>query len=82
MDTLGRRFLLIGGSSIMTAAHLIIAVLVGLYGQSWPEHRPEGWASVAMLLVYMLAFGASWGPVPWAMPSGNSPQSPAMLRVR
>ena len=73
MDTLGRRFLLVGGASFMTAAHMIIAVLVGLFGQNWPAHRPKGWASVAMLLVYMLAFGASWGPVPWAMPSGNFP---------
>lgn len=71
MDTLGRRFLLLGGSGLMTAAHVIIAVLVALFGQNWPAHRPQGWASVALLLVYMLGFGASWGPVGWAMPSGK-----------
>lgn len=71
MDTLGRRPLLLVGSAIMAISHIIIAVLVGMYGQNWPAHRAEGWASVAMLLVYMLFFGASWGPVPWGMPSGK-----------
>lgn len=73
MDTLGRRFLLLGGSGMMAASHIIIAALVGLYSDDWPAHRPAGWASVAMLLVYMISFGASWGPVPWAMPSGKLP---------
>ncbi|KAI4101881.1 MAG: hypothetical protein L6R37_004702 [Teloschistes peruensis] len=29
----------------------------------------------ALLLFYMLSFGASWGPVPWAMPSEIFPSS-------
>lgn len=75
MDRLGRRTLLLGGASLMFLAHLIIAVLVGLFDSDWPAHRPEGWASVAMLLIYMLGFGASWGPVPWAMPAEVFPSS-------
>jgi len=70
MDTLGRRWLLLSGAALMTVCHIIIAVLVGLYSDNWTAHTAEGWASVALLLLYMLAFGASWGPVPWAMPSG------------
>ena len=69
MDRFGRRPLLLWGSFFMTISHLIIAILVGLYSDDWPAHRPEGWVSVAFLLFYMLSFGASWGPVPWAMPS-------------
>lgn len=72
MDSLGRRSLLLSGALLMTISHVIIAVLVGLYSDNWPAHRPQGWASVALLLVYMIAFGASWGPVGWAMPSGKS----------
>lgn len=89
MDTLGRRWLLLSGAALMTVCHVIIAVLVGLYSDNWPAHTAEGWASVALLLLYMLAFGASWGPVPWAMPSGmiqlgilNTERSPLTQRRR
>jgi hypothetical protein len=71
MDKLGRRFLLLGGSALMTISHMVIAILVGLFSSNWPAHRGEGWTSVAFLLFYMLSFGASWGPVPWALPSGK-----------
>ncbi|CRG83041.1 Sugar carrier protein C [Talaromyces islandicus] len=75
MDSLGRRTLLLGGSALMAISHIIIAVLVGLYSNDWPAHHGQGWASVAFLLFYMLAFGASWGPVPWAMPAEIFPSS-------
>lgn len=75
LDRFGRRKILMCGSVGMLASHLIIAVLVGLYSDSWPSNRDKGWASVALLLFYMLAFGASWGPVPWAMPSEIFPSS-------
>ncbi|KAL4895131.1 general substrate transporter [Aspergillus ambiguus] len=75
MDSLGRRTLLLGGALGMTISHVIIAILVGLYSENWPAHRPQGWVSVAFLLVYMIAFGASWGPVGWAMPSEVFPSS-------
>lgn len=75
MDAFGRRPLLLSGSMVMCLSHLIIAVLVGKYSNNWPAHRPEGWASVAMLILYMVAFGTSWGPVPWAMPSEIFPSS-------
>lgn len=70
MDTLGRRWLLLSGALLMTVCHVIIAVLVGLFSDNWPAHTAEGWASVAMLLLYMLGFGATWGPVGWSLPSG------------
>jgi MFS family permease len=60
MDRIGRRPLLLWGSAVMFISHLIISVLVGKYSHDWPSYRPEGWASVAMLLVFMLGFGASW----------------------
>ncbi|KAI5361175.1 Putative major facilitator, sugar transporter, major facilitator superfamily [Septoria linicola] len=75
MDKLGRRPLLLIGSALMFISHLVISVLVGLYSDDWPSYRAQGWACVAMLLFYMIAFGASWGPVPWAMPSEVFPSS-------
>ncbi|CAD6573763.1 MAG: hypothetical protein ASARMPREDX12_006232 [Alectoria sarmentosa] len=75
MDKFGRRPLLLWGSCFMTLSHLIIAILVGKFSSDWPDHRAAGWVSVAFLLFYMLSFGASWGPVPWAMPSEIFPSS-------
>ncbi len=75
MDKFGRRKLLMVGSVFMTISHVIIAALVGQFSSNWPAHTAEGWTSVAFLFLYMLAFGASWGPVPWAMPSEIFPSS-------
>lgn len=65
MDAYGRRPLLLLGSAGMTVCHLIIAVLVGLYFDSWADNKDKGWVSVAFLFAYMLIFGMTWGPVPW-----------------
>lgn len=75
MDRVGRKPLLVWGSALMSVSHIIIAALVGVFGKDWTHHRNAGWASVAFLLFYMLAFGATWGPVPWAMPSEIFPSS-------
>lgn len=81
MDSAGRRVLLLTGSVFMTLAQVVIATLVRLYGEDWPGHRQQGWTSVAFLLFYMLVFGCSWGPVPWAMPSGKPGYHAASCRV-
>nr|CBS32700.1 hexose transporter [Colletotrichum graminicola] len=75
MDRFGRRWILLVGSLGMTISHTAIAILVGLYSNDWPSHTTQGWVSVAFLLLYMLVFGATWGPVPWAMPSEVFPSS-------
>ncbi|THV47620.1 hypothetical protein BGAL_0299g00100 [Botrytis galanthina] len=69
MDRYGRRPLLMIGSFFMTISHVMIAVMVCLFSYDWHTHQAAAWVSVAFLLFYMVAFGASWGPVPWAMPS-------------
>lgn len=75
MDRFGRRKLLLWGAVCMFIAHFIISVLVGLYNGHWTEHKAAGWASVAFLLFFMLGFGATWGPIPWAMPAEIFPSS-------
>ncbi|KAK4960263.1 hypothetical protein LTR10_003157 [Elasticomyces elasticus] len=75
MDYFGRRVLLLRGSIAMFVCHAVVAGLVGNYGKDWPAHRAQGWTAVAFLLAYMVSFGASWGPVPWALPSEIFPSS-------
>ncbi|EUC46368.1 hypothetical protein COCMIDRAFT_25582 [Bipolaris oryzae ATCC 44560] len=75
MDRFGRRSLLLSGAALMFICHLIIAVLVGKFGGRWADYSTEGWVAVAFLFFYMFSFGATWGPVPWAMPSEIFPSS-------
>jgi sugar porter (SP) family MFS transporter len=75
MDRFGRRPLLLIGAALMFVCHLIIAVLVGKFGGRWASFPVEGWVAVAFLFFYMFSFGATWGPVPWAMPSEIFPSS-------
>lgn len=75
MDKYGRRPLLLGGAACMAIAHIIISVIVAKYQDSWPTHQAAAWASVAMLLFFMLSYSATWGPIPWAMPSEIFPAS-------
>lgn len=75
LDRFGRRSILLMGSVGMFISQAVIAILVFKFSSDWPSHRPEGWTSVAFLLFYMISFGASWGPVPWAMPAEIFPSS-------
>ncbi|KAK1013877.1 hypothetical protein LTS01_000405 [Friedmanniomyces endolithicus] len=75
MDRFGRRPLLLCGSAAMFASHVVIAGLVGRYSDDWAAHVAASWTAVAFLLIYMVSFGASWGPVPWALPSEIFPSS-------
>ncbi|KAK9776636.1 putative Major facilitator superfamily (MFS) profile domain-containing protein [Seiridium cardinale] len=75
LDHYGRRKLLLVGAIIMATSHAIIAILVGKFSYDWPGHSAEGWASVAFLMVFMLGYGCTWGPVPWAMPAEIFPSS-------
>ncbi|KAF2864188.1 general substrate transporter [Piedraia hortae CBS 480.64] len=56
MDRFGRRPLLLVGSAVMFFCHVGVAGGPAALG-------------VVLLFIYMVAFGAGWGPVPWAMPS-------------
>lgn len=75
LDRFGRKTILLIGSVLTVIPLVIIAVTVGLFSDSWPTHRAEGWTSVAFLLFYMLVFGGSWAPTPWAVPAEVFPSS-------
>ncbi|KAK1854586.1 MFS monosaccharide transporter [Colletotrichum chrysophilum] len=79
LDRFGRRNILLLGSVCMCLSHVVIAILVGKFPHDWQSYVTEGWVSVAFLFAFMLSFGFSWGPIPWALPSGVFPSS---LRVK
>lgn len=75
MDPVGRRRLLLSGALGMLTCHIITAALVGAFARDWPAHEAESWVSVAFMLVFMVVYGASWGPVGWAVPAEVFPSS-------
>ncbi|KAG8213121.1 general substrate transporter [Butyriboletus roseoflavus] len=67
VDQLGRKPVLVSGAFIMAACHFIIAILSGLYNKDWPSHTSAGWAACALVWIFSMAFGYSWGPCSWIL---------------
>ncbi|KZT22502.1 MFS monosaccharide transporter [Neolentinus lepideus HHB14362 ss-1] len=75
IDHWGRKFLLRSGSVVMGCSHLIIAMVVYEDSDDWADHRVGAWLAVACLYVFTLAYGVSYGPVGWVLPSEVFPTS-------
>ncbi|PCH36570.1 general substrate transporter [Wolfiporia cocos MD-104 SS10] len=75
IDRLGRKPLLRGGSMVMTLAHFCIAVLVRQYSDDWPSHTLAAWISVGCVYLFTAAYGVSYGPIGWILPSEVFPLS-------
>ncbi|KAJ6493163.1 general substrate transporter [Mycena sanguinolenta] len=75
IDRLGRKPLLRGGSAVMGLSHLTIALLVQLFQDNWPEHATAAWVAVAGIYTFTFAYGVSFGPIGWVLPSEVFPLS-------
>ncbi|KAK7463909.1 hypothetical protein VKT23_007245 [Stygiomarasmius scandens] len=67
IDQVGRKPVLVSGAFLMAACHLIVAILTGLFQSDWPAHSAAGWAACALVWVFAIAFGYSWGPCGWVL---------------
>jgi sugar porter (SP) family MFS transporter len=77
LDKLGRRFFLITGTSVLTAA----LVGLGIFFKSTSIQHSAGWLALVCLLVYIFGFAIGLGPVFWLMISEIFPlqmRGPAM----
>ncbi|EJT75992.1 quinate permease [Gaeumannomyces tritici R3-111a-1] len=75
IDNVGRKPMLIIGSLVMLATMVIPAIIVATFGHDWVAHANAGWGAVAMIWIYVGAFGATWGPVSWTLVSEIFPLS-------
>ena len=75
IDRLGRRPLLRWGSATMALSHLLIAVLVHRYSTEWSSHALAAWVSVGCVYAFTAAYGVSYGPIGWILPSEVFPLS-------
>jgi len=77
LDRLGRRFFLVAGTSILTAA----LVGLGIFFASPSVQHAVPWLALACLLTYIMGFAVGLGPVFWLMISEIFPlqmRGPAM----
>ncbi|THZ78356.1 general substrate transporter [Aureobasidium pullulans] len=75
IDRVGRKPMLLVGSAVMGVSMVIVGVIVAKFSHDWPGHVAAGWTAVALIWVYIAAFGATWGPVSWTLVSEIFPLS-------
>jgi len=75
IDQLGRKPLLRWGSAVMCLSHLTIAILVRLFDSNWQEHSFAAWTAVGCVYLFTAAYGMSYGPIGWILPSEVFPLS-------
>lgn len=70
VDRLGRRVLLIAGGIQMIVCQVIVAVILGLkFGDDKHLSRAFSVTVVVVICLFVAAFGWSWGPLGWTVPS-------------
>ncbi|PPQ64606.1 hypothetical protein CVT26_002004 [Gymnopilus dilepis] len=65
VDKAGRKPVLVSGAFIMAACHIIVAILTGLFQDSWSKHVAAGWVACVFVWIFAIGFGYSWGPCAW-----------------
>ncbi|KAJ7593224.1 general substrate transporter [Mycena floridula] len=67
VDKLGRKPVLVSGAFIMAFCHILVAILTGLFHNSWGSHAAAGWVACTFVWIFAMAFGYSWGPCAWIL---------------
>lgn len=75
LDQWGRKTLLKGGSAIMTVSHFMIAILIHIFQDDWEWNAIAAWVAVFCTYIFTAAYGMSFGPIGWVLPSEVFPLS-------
>jgi len=75
VDQVGRKPVLVSGAFLMAACHIIIAILTGLFHNSWGTHKVQGWVACVFVWIFAMGFGYSWGPCAWIIVAEIWPMS-------
>ncbi|KAG2073755.1 general substrate transporter [Suillus decipiens] len=75
LDRWGRKPLLKGGSAIMAVSHFTIAILIQLFQDDWGSNAIAAWVAVFCMYIFTAAYGMSFGPIGWVLPSEVFPLS-------
>ncbi|XP_062078281.1 sugar transport protein 7 [Humulus lupulus] len=70
VDRLGRRVLLISGGITMVVCQVVVAIILGVkFGVNQELSKGYSILVVIVICLFVLAFGWSWGPLGWTIPS-------------
>ncbi|KAG6470128.1 sugar transport protein 7-like [Zingiber officinale] len=70
VDRWGRRALLIGGGIQMIICQVVVAIILGLkFGDDKQLSKEFSVTVVVVICLFVAAFGWSWGPLGWTVPS-------------
>ncbi|KAF9262631.1 general substrate transporter [Marasmius fiardii PR-910] len=75
IDRWGRKPLLRGGSIVMGCCHFLIFLLVFVFHDSWSQNPVFTWLAVGCIYLFTAAYGLSFGPIGWVLPSEVFPLS-------
>lgn len=75
IDKLGRKPVMLVGALGMGICHMTIAIIFAKNQDQWDTHKAAGWAAVAMVWLFVVHFGYSWGPCAWVLISEVWPLS-------
>ncbi|KAF2161428.1 hypothetical protein M409DRAFT_69778 [Zasmidium cellare ATCC 36951] len=67
IDKVGRKPLLLFGSTGMFISQVVVGVIVATCSNDWAAHRAAGWGAVALIWFYIANFAYSWGPASWTL---------------
>ncbi|KAF3762186.1 general substrate transporter [Cryphonectria parasitica EP155] len=67
VDRVGRRPVLTVGAIGMATCHIIIAIIVAKNMDQWASQPAAGWAAAAMVWLFVVFFGFSFGPCAWIL---------------
>lgn len=51
----------------MATCHIIVAIILALNEGNFDSAPAAGWAAVAMIWLFVVHFGYSWGPCAWIL---------------
>ncbi|KAG8826877.1 hypothetical protein FRC19_006996 [Serendipita sp. 401] len=75
LDSVGRKPLLKFGALLMSFSHIAVAIIILWGSGDWPTHRTIAWVAVGMIYLFTAAYGVSFGPVAWILPTEVFPLS-------
>ncbi|KAK9704296.1 hypothetical protein K7432_010275 [Basidiobolus ranarum] len=69
VDRLGRRPLLLFGAALMALTMVLVGALIAIFAPRNFDDKSAGYATIALIYMFVAFFTCTWGPIGWIYPS-------------